>query len=106
MSDICPGKHPEHLHCSAYFCVNSATVPVARSVSPNFIEEFDERDFVAKDPLDESVARRPRTVDVVGNAGKHKLLDANVPGLVSDGLPPSPLQNPLHIISLLRGAPP
>ena len=59
-----------------------------RSVSPNFIEEFDEWDFVAKDPLDESVARRPCTVDVVGNAGKHMLLNANVSGLVSDGLPP------------------
>ena len=67
---------------------DAATVPVVRSVSPNFIDEFDDWDFVAKDPLDESVARRPCTVDVAGNAGKHMLLDANVPGLVSDGLPP------------------
>ena len=87
MSEICPGKHPEHMNCSAYFCVIFAAAPVVRTVSPNFIE-FDEWDFVVKGPLDESVARRPCTDDVVSDAGKCMLWDANVPGLARDRLPP------------------
>ena len=83
LSAISPGKHPEHMLCSAYVCVNSATAPVVRTVCPNFIDAAApvvrtacpdsslhiDQDFVVEDPS---------AAEVVGDAATR---------LAQDGLP-------------------